>query len=257
MAEQGKIRELAKGYSDTPVIPGQQWRVHDIDRPSPPVITPGKSSTQTDIGTAPSDAVVLFDGTSTEAWLSRTGDSCGWSIVEGDVLEVTPRTGDIRTKQEFGLCQLHLEWRAPTEIYADSQGRGNSGVFLLGLYEVQVLDGYQNPTYADGLTAAIYGQYPPLVNASVPPGEWHSFDIVFEPPTYDGEECVSPAHLTVFHNGVLVHLRQSIQGPTKHRALANYDEPHGPKGPLVLQDHGDRVGYRNIWIRELDRLQAE
>ena len=251
-----EIRELPKGYTDTPVIPGQKWRVHDIDRPMPPVIVPGSHSTQSEIGTPPSDAVVLFDGTHTDAWLGRNDEACQWTLVEGNAMEVTPRTGDIRSKQDFGTCQLHVEWSAPTEIYADSQGRGNSGVFLLGRYEIQVLDGYENPTYADGVTAAIYGQYPPLVNACVAPGEWHIYDVVFESPEYADGKLSKPAYMTVFHNGVLVHLRQEMQGPTQHRALASYADQHGPKGPLVLQDHGDKVRFRNIWIRELDSLQA-
>ncbi|MCY4130665.1 MAG: DUF1080 domain-containing protein [Gammaproteobacteria bacterium] len=252
-----EIRVLPKGYSDTPVIPGQAWRVHDVDRPMPPVIEPGSDATQAVVGAPPSDALILFDGTSTDEWTHRNGESCGWTLVEGDAMEVSPRTGDIRSKEEFGTCQLHIEWRAPTEIYADSQGRGNSGVFLLGLYEIQVLDGYENPTYADGVTAAIYGQYPPLVNVCVPPGVWHSYDVVFETPQYENGALTKPATMTVFHNGVLAHLRQQMQGPTQHRALASYAEPHGPKGPLVLQDHGDRVQFRNIWVRELDKLQAD
>ena len=251
-----EIRVLPKGYSDTPEIPGQRWRVHDIDRLAPPVVSPGSNSTQSQIGTPPSDAIVLFDGSNTDAWSNRAGETCGWSSVDGKAMEVSPRTGDIKSKQEFGTCQLHVEWRAPTEIYADSQGRGNSGVFLLGLYEIQVLDGYDNPTYADGLTASIYGQFPPLVNVCVPPGHWHSYDVVFETPEYVDGLVTKPAYVTVFHNGVLVHLRQEMQGPTKHRALASYAEPHGPKGPLVLQDHGDKVQFRNIWIRELDALRA-
>ncbi|MCY3857328.1 MAG: DUF1080 domain-containing protein [Gammaproteobacteria bacterium] len=252
-----EIRVLPKGYSDTPVIPGQSWRVHDVDRPMPAVVEPSSDATKALVGAPPSDAHVLFDGTNTDGWTHRNGESCGWTLVEGGAMEVTPRTGDIRSKAEFGTCQLHVEWRAPTEIYADSQGRGNSGVFLLGLYEIQVLDGYENPTYADGVTAAIYGQYPPLVNACVPPGMWHSFDVVFETPEYENGALAKPAAMTVFHNGVLVHLRQQMQGPTQHRALASYAEPHGPKGPLVLQDHGDKVQFRNIWVRELDKLQAD
>ena len=252
-----EIKELPKGYTDTPVIPGQTWRVHDIDRPSPPVVTPATGSTQAAAGRPPSDAVILFDGSNLDAWEgAREGGAAPWKLVEGGAVEIAPRTGNIRTKQHFGTCQLHVEWRAPTEIHADSQGRGNSGVFLMGLYEVQVLDGYDNPTYADGLTGAIYGQYPPLANASVPPGSWHTFDIVFEAPVYEGGAIASPATLTVFHNGVLAHLRQPVQGPTKHRALASYDEEHGPQGPVVLQDHGDPVRFRNIWIRRLERLQA-
>ncbi len=252
-----EIRVLPKGYSDTPVIPGQVWRVHDVDRPMPPVIAPASDATQALVGEPPSDALVLFDGTSTDGWIHRNGDSCGWTLVDGDAMEVTPRTGDIRSKAEFGTCQLHVEWKAPTEIYADSQGRGNSGVFLLGLYEIQVLDGYENPTYADGLTAAIYGQYPPLVNVCVPPGVWHIYDVVFESPEYHDGKLAKPAAMTVLHNGVLVHLRQEMQGPTQHRTLGSYADPHGPKGPLVLQDHGDRVQFRNIWVRELEKLQAD
>lgn len=252
-----EIRSLPKGYSDTPILPNQSWRVHDIDRPMPPVIEPGVNSTQDVIGTAPSDAVVLFNGSNADAWVQRSGNDCEWLLVDGNAMEVRPRSGDIQSRQEFGTCQLHVEWRAPTEIYADSQGRGNSGVFLLGLYEIQVLDGFNNPTYADGVTAAIYGQTPPLVNACVPPGHWHSFDVVFESPVYVDGLLTQPAYMTVFHNGVIVHLRQAMDGPTQHRALASYDNVHGPKGPLVLQDHGDRVQFRNIWIRELDSLTAE
>ena len=252
-----EIRVLPKGYSDTPVIPGQQWKVHDIDRPSPPVVTPPSFSTQNTAGDPPSDAQILFDGSGLDHWKHRNGQPAQWVLVDGHAMEVQPRTGDIQTVDEFGSCQLHVEWSAPTEIYADSQGRGNSGVFLLGLYEIQVLDGFENPTYADGLTAAIYGQYPPLVNASVRPGEWHVYDIVFESPVFDGNELKSPAYMTVFHNGLLVHLRQEMQGPTAHRVLANYETPHGPKGPLVLQDHGDKVRFRNIWVREINSFQAD
>ena len=252
-----EIRELPKGYSDTPRLPDSQWRVHDIDRPAPPVVRPPTFSTQERAGEPPSDAVVLFDGGSLDAWAGRNGGAAPWNLVAGDAMEVEPRSGNIQTREHFGSCQLHVEWSAPTEITADSQGRGNSGVFLLGLYEVQVLDGYDNPTYADGLTASIYGQHPPLVNACVPPGAWHVYDIVFESPRYDSGKLVAPAFMTVFHNGVVVQHRQRIQGPTKHRALASYDEPHGPEGPLVLQDHGDRVRFRNIWIRRIERFGAE
>ena len=253
----GNIRELPKGYTDTPVLPDSKWRVHDGARPAPPVVRPPSFSTQERAGEPPSDAVVLFDGSGFGAWAGRDGQLSKWKLVDGDAMEVEPGTGDIHTRSSFGPCQLHVEWSAPTEITADSQGRGNSGVFLLGLYEVQVLDGYQNPTYADGLTAAIYGQYPPLVNACVPPGEWHVYDIVFEPPVYRNGELAVPAFMTVLHNGVLVHHRQRMQGPTQHRLLASYAQPHGPEGPLTLQDHGDRVRFRNIWIRPLERTQAE
>ena len=251
------MKELPKGYSDTPVLPDSQWRVHDIDRPLPPVVAPPTFSTQQQAGTPPSDALVLFDGGNLDAWVSAgDGGQAPWTLVDGQAMEVAPRTGNIRTRDAFGSCQLHVEWSAPIEIHADSQGRGNSGVFLLGLYEVQVLDGYRNPTYADGLPGAIYGQYPPLVNACVPPGAWHVYDIVFETPEYADGELVRPAFMTVFHNGLLVQHRQEMHGPTIHRALASYAEPHGPTGPLVLQDHGDPVRFRNIWIRPIGSFTA-
>ena len=252
-----EIRTLPKGYDDTPVIPGQQWKVHDIKRPSPREVIPPTSSSEAVVGTVPSDAIVMFDGSSMDGWLNRRREPAEWLLVSGDAMEVVPGTGDISSKVEIGSCQLHVEWRAPAEIYADSQGRGNSGVFLMGLYEIQVLDGYENPTYADGLTAAIYGQHPPLLNACVPPGHWHTFDIVFEAPVFEAEKIQTPAFVTMFHNGLCVHVRQEIQGPTQHRRLANYDTPHGARGPLVLQDHEDKVQFRNIWVRELSRLRAE
>jgi hypothetical protein len=161
------------------------------------------------------------------------------------------RTGDIETKELFGDCQLHIEWAAPAEVRGESQGRGNSGVFLMGRYEIQVLDGYENPTYADGTTASIYGQYPPLVNACRRPGEWQVYDIFFVAPRWEGERLLSPAYVTVLHNGVLVHHHQALMGPTGHRNATSYDRPHPPEGPLKLQDHRDPVRYRNIWIRRL------
>ena len=221
------------------------------------MVAPPTASSQDRVGDPPSDAVVLFDGSGLDAWAGRDGKAAAWNLIDGDAMEVAPRTGDIHTRQAFGSCQLHVEWSAPTEIRADSQGRGNSGVFLLGLYEVQVLDGYDNPTYADGLTAAVYGQYPPLVNACVAPGRWHVYDIVFEAPVYDGARLAAPAFMTVLHNGLVVQHRQQMQGPTKHRQTTSYEEPHGPEGPVVLQDHGDRVRFRNIWIRPISRFLAE
>ena len=146
---------------------------------------------------------------------------------------------------------MHLEWAAPAEVVGDSQGRGNSGVFLMGLYEIQVLDGYDNRTYADGITAAIYGQYPPLVNACRKPGEWQVYDILFVALRFDGDKLVSPAYVTVLHNGVLVHHYREIMGPTGHKSVASYDKPQPPRGPLRLQDHTNPVRYRNIWIREI------
>ncbi len=231
------------GYDDTPFLPNSPWRVHDIKRPQPPIVTPGATDSQ-----PPSDAVVLFDGQDLSQWLGREGEA-QWKVENG-YMEVT-RTGSIHTKESFGDCQLHLEWAAPAEVKGNSQGRGNSGVFLMGLYEVQVLDCYDNPTYADGTAGAIYGQCPPLVNASRKPGEWQSYDIFFTAPRFEGDKLLSPAYITVMYNGVLLHHHKEIIGPTQHKAAANYDKPHAAEGPLELQDHGDPVRYRNIWIRRL------
>ena len=165
-------------------------------------------------------------------------------------MEVVPRTGSIQTREHFGDCQLHIEWAAPKEVKGDSQGRGNSGVFLMGLYEFQVLDGFNNPTYADGVTAAIYGQYPPLVNACREPGQWQSYDIIWFGPRFEGDKLTRKARVTLLHNGVVVHANRELLGPTTHRDVLPYS-PHPETGPLELQDHGDLVRYRNIWYRPL------
>tara|TARA_B100001750_G_C15329956_1_gene506751 strand:+ start:68 stop:778 length:711 start_codon:yes stop_codon:yes gene_type:complete len=236
---------MSVGYNDTPILPDSEWHVHDGDRPQPAIVTPG---TQESLGGAPSDAVVLFDGSDTSKWVGQDGE-VQWKVEDG-YMEVT-RTGDIKTKDSFGNCQLHIEWASPSEVKGESQGRGNSGVFLMDRYEIQVLDGYDNITYADGITAAIYGQYPPLVNACRKPGEWQTYDIIFIGPRFDGNELIQPAYATIIHNGVLVHHHQAVLGPTGHRSLSSYSQPHPPEAPLRLQDHGDLVRYRNIWIRPI------
>jgi len=234
------------GYSDTPLIPGTNWHVHDGDRPQPRIVTPSS-----EYGTAPSDAIVLFDGASLDGWESARdeGQPAGWKLENG-YMEVVPGTGDIKSKPVLGSCQLHLEWSEPEVVKGDGQGRGNSGVFLMELYEIQVLDGYQNPTYADGITGGIYGQFPPLVNACREPGRWQCYDIVWEAPEFNGDELVSPARVTVIQNGILLHHAKELQGPTEHRQTTQY-RPHEPEKSLKLQDHGDLVRFRNIWYRPL------
>lgn len=236
------------GYDDTPVIPGSKFKVHDGTRPQPRVVTPGRPGSGQTPASPPSDAVILFDGRDLSGWTGKDGDA-KWTVENGH-MEVARGTGNIKTRKQFGDCQLHIEWTAPTAVKGDSQGRGNSGVFMMGLYEIQVLDCYDNPTYPDGTTAAIYGQYPPLVNACRKPGEWQTYDIAWEGPRFDGERLVRPAYVTILHNGIVVHHHAELQGPTQHRRTAAY-APHPTEGPLELQDHGDPVRFRNIWYRPL------
>jgi hypothetical protein len=200
----------------------------------------------------PSDAIVLFDGESLEHWRSvdTSRGPARWKVAGGYV-EVVRGSGAIETKRGFGDVQLHVEWSAPNPPTGTGQNRGNSGVFFMGMYEVQVLDSYQNVTYPDGQAAAVYGQYPPLVNASRPPGEWQSYDIVFRAPRFDASGRVTaPARVTVLHNGVLVQDNVALIGPTANRARPPYTA-HPDRLPISLQDHGDPVRYRNIWVREL------
>jgi hypothetical protein len=235
----------ALAIAQVPQIP---WAVHDTDRPQPPVVTPGPAGPPVP---PPSDAVVLFDGKSLAGWTDAKGQPAKWKVDDG-YFEVVPKTGDIRTAKGFGDCQLHVEWMAPSPAKGTDQDRGNSGVFLMGLYEVQVLDCYGNRTYADGMTAAIYGQYPPLVNACRPPGEWQTYDIVFHRPRFDDTgKVLSPARMTVFFNGLLVHDCDVLTGPTAHKARPPYAK-HLDKLPISLQDHGHPVRYRDIWLRELE-----
>jgi hypothetical protein len=237
------------GFKDTPMLHGGKWHVHDGDRPQPRVITPGTPSTQETPGKAPSDAVVLFDGTDLSRWRSGNGPAV-WKVEDGSLI-TGAGTGVLSSRDEFGDCQIHVEWSAPTPPKGRDQGRGNSGIIIMGRYEVQVLDCFENQTYPDGQTAAIYGQYPPLVNACRPPGQWQTFDIIFTAPKFKADGSLeSPAYETVLHNGVLVHNHTAVIGAMVYRDLAKYT-PHGPKGPLVLQDHGNPVRYRNIWVRPI------
>ena len=223
------------------------WRAHDWDRAEATVVTPGDAALPVP---PPSDAVVLFDGKDLSQWCDNEGNPAKW-IVKDDVMESVPGSGYVFTKQAFGDCQLHVEWSAPQKVEGSSQGRGNSGVFLMGLYEVQVLDSFENRTYADGHAASVYGQYPPLVNASRKPGEWQSYDIIFHRARFTADgDLLSPARLTVLHNQVLVQDNVESLGPTSW--LQHYQYSNTPEQlPLSLQDHGNPVRYRNIWIRTL------
>ena len=231
---------------ELPIIPGTPWRIHDMSRPRPPVVTPGATP-----GAPPSDAIVLFDGKDLSRWAGKGGTEPKWPIRDGYV-ETGAGSGSITTRDRFGSIQLHLEWATPAEVKGTSQGRGNSGVIFMGLYEIQVLDSFENDTYPDGMAAAIYGDWPPLVNAARKPGEWQTYDIIFEAPQFNGSTLVSPAYATVFWNGVMVHNRQRIAGPTSPTQTVHaYNKPHDPELPLTLQDHSNPVRYRNIWVRRL------
>ena len=241
------------GYQDTPLLPPEAsgtWHVHDGLRPQPRVVTPGTFSTPEIPGKVPSDAIVLFDGKSVDKWYSgKKGEPCKWTIENGDLISVA-KAGYVFTNDDFGDFQLHVEWHSPNPPHGDSQGRGNSGVFLHGKYEIQVLDCYNNPTYPDGSAGSVYGQHPPLVNASLPPGEWQVYDIVFTGPKYKDGKLDKPAYVTVIHNGVVTQNHAEILGNTGHRTLGKYDGKT-EKGPIGLQDHGNPVHFRNIWIRPL------
>jgi hypothetical protein len=224
-----------------------RWPIHAIDRPQPPVVTPGPAVSVA----PPSDAIVLFDGRDLSRWRAGDGSEARWRVENGYV-EVVASTGSLVTADAFGDAQLHIEWAAPATPSGEGQGRGNSGVFFMGgRYEVQILDSFENPTYPDGQAGALYGQIPPLVNASRPPGEWQSYDIIFRAPRFAADGTVtSPARVTVLHNGVLIQDNVELVGPTAHNARPPY-EAHEDRLPISLQDHGDPVRFRNIWIREL------
>ena len=228
----------------------EDWPIHDKNRPRPPVVTPGTTSTPEKAGQPPSDAIVLFDGTDLAKWESVKGGPAKWKVENG-YFEVVAKTGAIQTRQSFGDCQLHVEWMAPDPPRGQDQDRGNSGVFPMTHYEIQVLDSYQNDTYPDGQASALYGQYPPQMNAARPPGQWQTYDIVFRGPRFDKDGNVTrKAKATVFHNGVLTQENVELTGPTTHKARPPY-KAHPEKLPLQLQDHDHPVRFRNIWIREL------
>jgi hypothetical protein len=249
--EQTKPHEIVidgvAGFQDTPMQPDGKWHVHDPARPQPPVVTPGISFSEH--ATPPSDAMVLFDGKDLSHWRDKNnGGPAPWKIKKGTMVSAK---NDIETTNQFGDLQLHLEFKEPAPATGEGQARGNSGVFLMGRYEIQVLDDYQNPTYADGMSAAIYGQHPPLANACRPPDEWQTYDIIFNVPHFDANgKLQSPGYVTVIFNGVVVQNHQSIRGDTNWRSPGKYT-PTGPTGPLALQFHRDPVAFRNIWVRPI------
>jgi hypothetical protein len=248
-------------YGDAPDA-HHPWAIHDQNRPQPPRVEPGTFSTASQPGQPPSDAIVLFDGTaaSLAQWESdpKPGEAATptkWIVRDG-ALECVPKSGYIRTKEQFGDCQLHIEWAAPKAVQGASQGRGNSGIFLMGRAEVQVLDNYNNPTYADGFAGSVYGINPPMANALRAPGEFQVYDIVFRRPILQDGKVIDPGHLTVFCNGVLLQDATPLEGPGGHlRRSLPVAVPE--KGPLKLQDHGNPVRFRNIWYRPLPPRSSE
>jgi hypothetical protein len=235
------------GYTDTPRLPHSPWRVHDRLRPQSPKVDPGPDVGREPVA-PPSDAVVLFDGKDLSQWAG--GNPQG---VEDDCINIL-KTGQIQTKRAFGDCQLHVEWATPKKP-ENNMIWGNSGVFLLGKYEIQVIESHDSKVYADGMAGSVYGQTPPLVNASRKPGQWQSYDIVFTAPQFQGDKLLKPAYFTVFWNGVIVQNHTASLGPTRHGEVAVYDS-HETTGPIMLQNHGSAVRFRNIWVRPLIHARA-
>ncbi len=234
---------FAQGRTDFPMKP----EMTEIWDPEIGVVTPGVSPQD-----APSDAIVLFDGINLSSeWTNKDGATPEWKVADGYVT-VVKGSGVIKTKRSFNDFQLHVEWRTPTEIVGESQGRSNSGVFLQGIYEVQVLDNFNNRTYRNGQAGSLYKQHPPLVNACKAPGEWQVYDIIYTAPRFNANGTFfTPPTVTVLHNGVLVQNNVALRGPTEYIGIPEYFvKPHGA-GPIVLQDHGNPVSFKNIWIREL------
>lgn len=225
-----------QGYDDAK-LPDGQWYVHDPTRPQPKAVEPGKSPT---LGQKPPKGAIVL-----------TWKNDKWKSLDGGGIEATRGCGTQTSNESFGSCRLHIEFATPKEVAGSGQGRGNSGVFLMSTYEVQVLDNWKNATYPDGQCASIYGQYPPLVNACRKPGEWQTYDIEFHAPQFEGDKAVKPARITVIHNGVKVQDNVEILGAGTHRRLATYRK-HADKMPLTLQDHGNPVRYRNAWVVEME-----
>jgi hypothetical protein len=245
---------LAEGgfYGDPPDAT-HPWAIHDMNRPQPPRVEPGEN------GAPPSDAIILFSGKpeDIQKWKSDkpNGEPTRWEVVDG-VLQCVPGSGYIRSVEEFGDCQLHVEWSAPSKVEGNSQGRGNSGVFLMGQVEVQVLDNHNNPTYADGFASSIYGINPPAANPLRAPGQWQSYDIVFRRPIFKDGQQIDPGYITVFVNGVLTQDHTPLEGGGGHKGRSK-PRAFPEKGPLKIQDHGNPVRFRNIWYRPLPKRAIE
>ncbi|RVT39498.1 DUF1080 domain-containing protein [Sphingobium algorifonticola] len=245
------------GYRDTPLLPGQSWRVHDRDRPRPLAVTPGATPAD-----APADAIILFSGRDLSQWHSLAAWTAKRGVMHLPAEKEGRASGNLISRQAFGDVQLHLEYRTSPKIVgkgaANAQLRANSGILFMGRYELQILDSYESTTYADGQAAAIYGQHPPLVNASRRPGQWQTLDILFERPRFSPDGSLArPAYITAFHNGLLVHLRRPLLGATRHKAVAAYTV-HADALPIELQDHVDHevgVDFRNIWVRRLESIE--
>jgi len=244
-AKYGVIVMTSKVVSGRPQRESFDPAVTEVWDLAPATVTAGKNS-----GDAPSDAIILFTGNDLAEWTTTSGAPAAWDLKDG-AMTVAKAAGGIKTKRTFGDIQLHIEWRTPAEVKGDGQGRGNSGIFFHELYELQVLDNYENQTYSNGQAGSIYKQSIPLVNVCRKPGEWQTYDVVFIAPRF-GESTgriISPAYITVFQNGVLIQNHVAITGPTQYKGLPVY-KLHG-KGSISLQDHGNPVSYRNIWVREL------
>lgn len=248
-AQESKPVEAQKPAAEVkpkPMTPGDKWPKGSMERPRPAVVTPPAASTQEAAGTIPSDAIVIFDGKDLSQWEStkKAGEPAPWKVENG-YFEVVPGTGAIRTKQKFADAQFHIEWATPAEVKGNSQGRGNSGFFIDGHPEIQVLDSYENDTYPDGQAASLYNLYPPLVNASRGPGQWQTYDVIYEAPLFDADKkVVRPARYTVFHNGILVHHAVEVPG-------------NAVECTLSLQDHGNPIRFRNVWARPLKGYDGE
>lgn len=228
-------------------VPAKRWKQHSMTQPKPPAVT-GQGIAGP--AAVPADAVVLFDGKDLSRWVSGGGEPAAWTVHDG-FFEVNSEAGSIQTRESFGDVQMHLEWASPSPAAGAGQDRGNSGVFLMGRYEIQILDTFRADTYADGYPGAVYGQAPPLFNATLPPGEWQTFDIVFRGPRFSADEkLLDAAHVTVIHNGVAVQNNEPILGPTSWLNFLAY-QPHAHEAPIRLQDHGQPVRFRNIWVRRL------